>query len=117
MGDERSDDEHIRGQIWRDGERVDGFDIAKISGCLDEKNTLIWADLECPSHDTLARLAAELDLDPFAVEDTTAAVERVKTVTYTGHTFMMVYAITMNDDEPQDDSDSPPPAALSLIHI
>lgn len=110
MGDEQSDDEHIRGQIWRDGERVDGFDIAKISDCLDEKNTLIWADLECPSHDTLAQLAAELDLDPFAVEDTTAAVERVKTVTYTGHTFMMVYAITMNDDEPQEDSDSPPPA-------
>ncbi len=50
-----------------------------------------------PTHETLSRVAAELDLDPFAVEDTVAAAERVKTVVYSGHTFVMVYAIALHD--------------------
>lgn len=93
--------ERVRGQIWRDGEAVDGFDLDAISDCLvaDDDGTLIWADLECPTHETLSRVAAELDLDPFAVEDSVAAAERVKTVMYSGHTFVMVYAIAMHDGE------------------
>ncbi|MBD0863118.1 magnesium transporter CorA family protein [Gordonia sp. zg691] len=94
--------ERVRGQIWRDGEPVDGFDLGAISDCLDADGTLIWADLECPTHETLSRLATELDLDPFAIEDSVAAAERVKTVSYAGHTFVMVYAIALNDG----DSDS-----------
>ncbi|MDL9937713.1 magnesium transporter CorA family protein [Gordonia sp. ABSL1-1] len=94
--------ERVRGQIWQDGERVEGFSLDAISDNLTEPGRLIWADLECPSHETLSRLAAELDLDTFAVEDTTAAVERVKTVTYTGHTFLMVYAVTMRNGVTKD---------------
>ncbi|MDH3013027.1 magnesium transporter CorA family protein [Gordonia alkanivorans] len=98
-GTERHANERVRGQLWRDGEAVDGFDIDAISDCLDtdDPDTLIWADLECPTHETLSRVAAELDLDPFAVEDTVAAAERVKTVMYSGHTFVMVYAIALHD--------------------
>ncbi|WP_044507516.1 magnesium transporter CorA family protein [Gordonia sp. KTR9] len=98
--------ERIRGQIWRNGEPVDGFDLGEISTCLEDSDKLIWADIECPTHETLSRLAAELDLDPFAIEDTVAAAERVKTVTYTGHTFVMVYAVSLHDgDTPSDDQD------------
>ncbi|MGV9709651.1 magnesium transporter CorA family protein [Gordonia sp. NPDC003424] len=89
--------ERIRGQIWRDGATVDGFELSKLSECLDEPGMLIWADLECPTHETMADLAEELDLDPFAVEDTIAAAERVKTVAYADHTFLMVYAVTMHE--------------------
>ncbi|MCH5643428.1 magnesium transporter CorA family protein [Gordonia sp. ABSL49_1] len=106
--------EHVRGQIWRDGQFVDGFQLDQISDCIDEPDTLVWADLECPTHETLIRLATELDLDPFAVEDTTAAVERVKTVTYTAHTFLMVYAITIKDVDGQSDSDVAPPTQQPL---
>ncbi|GAC00956.1 putative metal ion transporter [Gordonia namibiensis NBRC 108229] len=93
--------ERVRGQLWRGGEAVDGFDIDAISDCLDadDPDTLIWADLECPTHETLSRVASELDLDPFAVEDTVAAAERVKTVMYSGHTFVMVYAIALHDGD------------------
>lgn len=99
--------EHIRGQIWRHGEKVDGFDLSMISSCIDDADLLVWADLEAPTHETLSRLAAELDLNAFAVEDTIAASERVKTVTYAHHTFLMVYSVAMKnpdlpDDTPQD---------------
>ncbi|MEP9416333.1 magnesium transporter CorA family protein [Gordonia sp. VNQ95] len=86
--------EVIRGQIWRDGHKVDGFDLASISEHLRCENTLIWADLDCPSHETLTALADELDLNKFAIEDTIAAAERVKTVNYRNYTFMTVYAIS-----------------------
>ncbi|NED63671.1 magnesium transporter, partial [Streptomyces sp. SID10244] len=52
-------------------------------------------DLECPTSETMAALADELDLDPFAIEDTTATAERVKTVAYAHHTFLMVYAVVL----------------------
>ncbi|MFW0786196.1 magnesium transporter CorA family protein [Gordonia sp. CPCC 206044] len=92
--------ERIRGQIWRDGHKVDGFDLSKISDCPDDPDLLVWADLECPTHETMTALADELDLDPFAVEDTTSAAERVKTVAYAHHTFLMVYAVT--EKQPDD---------------
>jgi magnesium transporter len=97
--------ERVRGQIWENGEPVDGFDLESISTCLEKEDTLIWADVECPSHETLSRLAAELELDSFAMEDTVAAAERVKTVTYSGHTFVMVYAVALHDDDESDDDE------------
>ncbi|MAU83829.1 MULTISPECIES: magnesium transporter CorA family protein [Gordonia] len=91
--------EHVRGQIWRGGEKVDGFELSAISDHIGHPDELIWADLECPSHETMAALADELDLDPFAIEDTTAKAERVKTVAYEHHTFLMVYAVTITSSE------------------
>ncbi|RPA12528.1 magnesium transporter CorA family protein [Gordonia sp. OPL2] len=91
--------ERIRGQIWRDGEKVDGFDLDKISDCLADDDLLVWADLECPTHETMTRLADELDLDPFAVEDTTASAERVKAIPYAHHMFLMVYAVVLKDSD------------------
>ncbi|AZG46753.1 magnesium transporter CorA family protein [Gordonia insulae] len=97
--------ERIRGQIWRDGQKIDGFELGKVSDCIEDDRLLVWADLECPTHETMTRLADELDLDPFAVEDTTATAERVKTISYAHHTFLMVYAVTMTDDGGARDSD------------
>ncbi|MGV9859288.1 magnesium transporter CorA family protein [Gordonia sp. NPDC003425] len=111
--------EHVRGQIWRHGEKVDGFDLASISDLIDEPDTLVWADLDCPSHPTLNDLADELDLDPFAIEDTIAAAERVKAVTYAHHVFVMVYAVDRVGDvdhpltEQQGDHDDAPPPVVA----
>ncbi|WLP92697.1 magnesium transporter CorA family protein [Gordonia sp. NB41Y] len=85
--------EVVRGQIWRHGKPVEGFRLDEISEHLDAPDTLIWADLDCPDHGTLTALATELDLDPFAIQDTIAAAERVKTVVYGHYTFMTVYAV------------------------
>lgn len=99
--------ERVRGLIWRDGAKVDGFTLAGISDHLHAADTLLWADLECPTHDTLTALAAELDLNAFAIEDTIAAAERVKTVTYRNFTFMTVYAVAPRDTSDPTSTDSP----------
>ena len=96
--------ERIRGQIWRDGEPVDGFTLDTIDRCLADPDVLVWADLESPTHATLSRLAQELSLSPFAIEDTLSAAERVKTVAYTTHTFLMVYAVSPKSTVTEDDS-------------
>lgn len=83
----------IRGQIWRDGAPVDGFTLSGIARDLEVPGTLIWADLNCPSHEMLATLAEELNLSSFTIEDTVAAGERVKSVSYGHYTFMTVYAV------------------------
>ncbi|GAC67713.1 magnesium transporter CorA family protein [Gordonia soli] len=87
--------EHVRGQVWEHGEPVDGFELTTISEHLDVDGTLVWADILRPTHETLAALADELELDPFAVEDAVAESERVKTVAYARHTFLTVYAVSL----------------------
>lgn len=101
---ERIPTERIRGQIWRGGNPVDGFDLDTIDRYADDPDALVWADLESPSHATLSRLAGQLGLSPFAVEDILSAAERVKTVAYTTHTFLMVYAVSPTTAVPEDDS-------------
>ncbi len=100
-----SEDERIRGQIWRGGTRVDGFTLDTIDRYRDDPDVLVWADLENPTHATLSELATELDLSPFAIEDTLSAAERVKTVAYATHTFLMVYAVSPKFPASEDDSD------------
>ncbi|WP_299569153.1 magnesium transporter CorA family protein [uncultured Williamsia sp.] len=104
----------ITGQIWRDGAPVDGFDLAVISDCLTESHTLVWADLEDPSEETMGRLAEELDLSPWAVEDALAAAERTKATTYAHHTFVTVYAVRCSADAGVRASDTPVGASQSI---
>lgn len=110
--------ERIRGQVWVKGKPVDGFHLDMISECIDDPERLVWADLESPTHETFEQLADELHLSRFAVEDTVALAERVKTVTYATYTFMTVYAITVDaadddDDAPGDTDTSPGVAEVS----
>lgn len=95
----------IQGRVWRGGKAQDGlesdsvfglgdvFEFDKISDYLTEPDTLVWADLCNPDHDTLAGLARELGLNHWAVEDAVAAAERVKATAYETHTFFTVYAV------------------------
>ncbi|OBC01215.1 magnesium transporter [Mycobacterium sp. 852013-50091_SCH5140682] len=83
----------VQGRIWRAGRAVDGFTFDGISDCLTDENTLIWADIYDPDHDTLRALAAELGLNIWAVEDAMAPMERTKASVYHTHTFFTVYAV------------------------
>lgn len=82
----------IQGRVWRGGKAQDDFEFGKISDYLAEPDTLVWADLCNPDHDTLGGLAGELGLNRWAVEDAVAAAERVKATGYETHTFFTVYA-------------------------
>ena len=105
MVDNGTSGPQVRGQIWRDGEPVDGFELAKVSDCIDDPSTMIWADLVDPSHETLSALADELDLNRWAVEDALAASERVKATGYAHHTFITVYAVALDGAAAAPDSE------------
>jgi magnesium transporter len=92
----------VRGRIWRSGKPVDGFTFEAISDCLAAEDTLVWADIYNPDHDDLRRLAIELGLNIWAVEDATAPMERTKVSVYHSHTFFTVYAVSTV--APEDDS-------------
>ncbi len=99
------------GRVWRSGEPVDDqLDLAAISDRLAEEDTLVWADVYDPDHDTLSKLADELGLNTWAVEDAVAAAERTKATVYRTHTFFTVYAVAMTDPAENE-------SALSLHRI
>lgn len=79
--------------MWRSGKPVDEFDFDKISDYLADDDILTWVDLCEPDHDELRRLAAELGLHSWAVEDAVAAAGRVKATVHATHTFVTVYAV------------------------
>ena len=85
----------VRGRMWVRGEPADGFTFSAISDCLTSEDTLVWADIYDPDHDTLMALADELKLNIWAVEDATAPNERTKATVYRTHTFFTVYAVQM----------------------
>lgn len=89
----------IRTRVWRNGTlEAEDFPFEQVSDYLADSDTLVWADLLCPDHETLAQLADELSLDPHAVEDAVEHRERPKASRYTTHLFMTTYAIGHNTD-------------------
>jgi magnesium transporter len=86
----------VRTRLWRDGRlEVENFPIEEISDHLQDDGALVWLDLCEPDHELLRKLAAELTLDPHAVEDAIAAGERPKATRHATHTFVTVYATSV----------------------
>ena len=86
----------VRSRLWRDGALVaEDFPFEQVSDYLDEDGCLVWVDLCGPNPRHLTELADELTLDPHAVEDSLARVERAKATRYATHTFLTVYATTL----------------------
>jgi magnesium transporter len=101
----------VRGRVWRNGEPQDGFEFSRISDCLTEPGTLVWADIYASDHAILKDLAHELGLNEWAVEDAVAEAERTKATVYSTHTFFTVYSV--DTTQPENDTDS----ALSIHRI
>jgi magnesium transporter len=94
-----SDAGEVRSRLWREGSLVDeDFDFARISDYLDEEGSLLWVDICDAGHGRLSELAAELALDPLAVEDVVGRSERAKATRYASHTFLTVYATSLAPD-------------------
>jgi len=100
----------VRSRVWQDGRLiVSDFPFEQISDFLDRDDTLTWVDLADPDHQLLRRLAGELSLEPLAVEDAIAHVERPKALRYASHTFFTAYAT-----ECVDEADLAEPAASGI---
>ena len=97
---------------------------------LDQDDYLVWVDLCEPSHEQLARLERELALDPLAIEDAVANLERTKAIRYGRYTVLTAYASYLDPVEaptatqvdvrsrrnPTDD-DVPPGSVLRLDRL
>jgi magnesium transporter len=100
----------LRSLVWDQDGRViaEDFPFAQISDYLARTDTLTWVDLCDPDHHNLEQLADELSLEPLAVEDAIARVERPKALRYKTHTFFTVYAAhypAPDDAAPIDEAD------------
>lgn len=83
-------------RAWRDGtELARDFPLEELDGWLAEDGVLVWFDLVAPQEQVLAELAGELSLDPLAVEDAVAPMERPKATRHAGHTFLTCYAVSV----------------------
>lgn len=91
----------VRSRLWRDGAlAAEDFPFEQISDHLDEDGALVWVDLCDPDPERLQELAEELTIDPHAVEDALAKVERAKATRYATHTFLTTYAVSGLDGTP-----------------
>jgi len=88
----------VRTRLWRDGVlTAEDFPLTEVSDHLADEHALVWVDLDDPAHEQMHDLAAELQLDPHAVEDALARGERTKATRYPTHTFVTVYATHLED--------------------
>jgi magnesium transporter len=84
----------IRTRLWRNGIlEAENFPFEQVSDYLEQPDTLVWADLLRPDHETFCQLADELSLDQHAVEDAIGANERPKATRYASHLFLTTYSI------------------------
>ncbi|HJQ44038.1 MAG TPA: magnesium transporter CorA family protein [Jatrophihabitantaceae bacterium] len=88
-----------RTRVWRNGTlEAENFSIDLVSDYLEEPDCLVWADICAPDEAALAKIAEELSLDPHAVEDAVAEMERPKASRYSTHLFMTAYAVEHNHE-------------------
>lgn len=87
----------IRTRVWRSGilER-ENFPFEEVSDYLEQPDTLVWADIICPDHDTICQLAEELNLDEHAVEDALDQQGRPKATRFPTHLFLTTNAIQLD---------------------
>ena len=118
-------------RVWRDGEMImPNCPAELVPDFLGEEGYLVWVDLCEPTHEQLARLEQELALDPLAIEDAVANLERTKAIRYGTYTVLTAYATYLDPVEtttatkvevrsrrnPTDD-DLPPESVLRLDRL
>jgi len=99
-------DVSVRSRLWRNGVlEAEDFPFERISEYLDTEECLVWVDICDPDDEHLVALAAELSLDPLAVEDAVGHAERAKATRYATHTFITAYSVSLNKAVDTDDEE------------
>lgn len=85
--------------MWRDGHVTgDAVDLAELHALMADEAAVAWVDLVGTQRAQLDLLAETLGLDPHAIEDAVAHIERPKATRHAGHTFVTTYATSLDDD-------------------
>ncbi len=86
-------------RVWRSGTlEAENFPLAQISDYLAQEDCVVWVDVCSPDTRQLQVIAAELSLDPLAVEDAISRRERPKADRYRSHLFVNSYAVELDRD-------------------
>ena len=87
-------------RLYREGKVAEeDFDPALVSDFLEERDTLVWLDLEDPTEGDLAMLQEEFGFHPTALEDAQHRDQRPKVETYEGYFFLVLHAVDLKDGE------------------
>lgn len=86
--------------LYRNGEVAEAeVDPARVSDLLEEKDTLVWLDLEDPTEADLRMLQEEFAVHPLAIEDTINRNQRPKLEAYQNHFFLVLHAFRWHEDK------------------
>jgi magnesium transporter len=77
----------------------EGFDPGRVSDLLEERETLVWLDLEDPSDDELALIEEEFSIHPLAIEDARHRNQRPKMERYESFNFLVLYGFFRRDGD------------------
>jgi magnesium transporter len=90
-------------RLYRNGTVAEeDFDPERISDLLQEKDSLVWLDLEDPDDSELRLLEREFDFHPLAIEDTLHRDQRAKVEVYGDHSFLVMHALRLEGEDLRD---------------
>lgn len=88
-----------RSRIYKNGVLAEtDFDIERISELKKQRSVFFWVDVVAPSRELLEKLADELGLSDFAVEDAFKGRQRPKLEHYDSHLFINTYGANFHHD-------------------
>ncbi len=86
-------------RCYRDGRiSEEGFDPDQVSDLLEEKDALVWLDIEDPSDSELSLIQEEFALHPLAIEDAQHKHQRPKIEPYESFYFVVVHGLEADTD-------------------
>ncbi len=80
-----------------DGRFDSTIEAAAISDLIQQKDQIVWVDLQNPRADDLSLLSEEFGFHPLAIEDATHPHERPKIDSYNGYYFLIFYALRYDE--------------------
>jgi magnesium transporter len=87
-------------RVYRKGVlEEEGFDPTRVSDYLEEREVLVWLDLEDPSDDELALIEQEFSIHPLAIEDARHRNQRPKMERYESFNFLVLYGFFRRDGD------------------
>lgn len=84
-----------------DGRFDSTVEAAAISDLIQQKDQIVWVDLQNPRAEDLALLSEEFGFHPLAIEDAAHAHERPKIDSYDGYYFLIFYALRYDETRRQ----------------
>jgi magnesium transporter len=84
---------------YKDGKKLADIPVDEIRDYVNQPGILVWVALREPDEDTLARMQAQFDLHPLAVEDARHGHQRPKIEDYGDSLFAILHVVEPGDED------------------